>query len=831
MIKTTSKAQTLKLVESKVSLFKVPELLFFDTASFSSCPEKFISKIKDTFSGRPLVIRSSAADEDGTQNACAGEYDSVLNVSSTDSEAIRAAIATVIASYERKGPRTGQDEVIVQEMVLNTSISGVVFTHDLNSGAPYYVINYDDVSGLTNTVTAGDGEYANRTLYIHRGAVQALRSKRFQRLMLAIQELEQIMGSQFLDVEFALSEDFTPYLLQVRAITTQPNWNRAVAKRIDAALQGIQTFVRARLQPMAGVFGKTTVLGQMPDWNPAEMIGRAPRALAFSLHKTLITDHAWRIGREIMGYAVPIGQPLMVSLAGQPFIDTRLSFHSYLPAELSPEISNKLVDAWVRRLQKHPELHDKVEFEVAITTYSFDIDEKIEILIGDALSQAEQSAFKESRRQQTRDHLTGSCEGSISKALAKVEKLACKQAEARQSSTTVDITALFGMIDDCICLGTVPFSTLARHGFIARTILLSLNRRGILTMEDIQNIQSSVRTVASALVNDMRRFQMGELSRSDFMAEYGHLRPGTYDILSRRYDQMPDLGMNDSQVRPESAQNDFVLSVQQTREIDLLLQTEGFAEVDTAKLLDYVRSATVGREYGKFVFTRSISEMIELIAAFGERNGLSRDEMSHVPLSSLLGVVTETSEGSIEERLRQVAEDEAERHALSVAIRLPQVLFDEAGVHVVPFQVSHPNFITHKKITASCVCLIIGQIAPELTDKIVLIENADPGFDWIFSQQIGGLITKYGGANSHMAIRCAEFGIPAAIGCGEQRFEVFTDDVITKCHDEEISGILAIISDRFKPIAVLFITIQPLCKIQSRVIRNYFKFAPTALRF
>ena len=53
----------------------------------------------------------------------------------------------------------------------------------------------------------------------------------------------------------------------------------------------------------------------------------------------------------------------------------------------------------------------------------------------------------------------------------------------------------------------------------------------------------------------------------------------------------------------------------------------------------------------------------------------------------------------------------------------------------------------------------------------MLIENADPGFDWIFGHQIAGLITKYGGVNSHMAIRCAEFGIPAAIGCGEQRFE------------------------------------------------------------
>ena len=189
--------------------------------------------------------------------------------------------------------------------------------------------------------------------------------------------------------------------------------------------------------------------------------------------------------------------------------------------------------------------------------------------------------------------------------------------------------------------------------------------------------------------------------------------------------------------------------------------------------MDYVQTATAGREYGKFVFTRSVSEMLELIASFGELHGLSRDEMSHVSISDLLDVITKSSEGSIEERLRNIAEAEAEKHVLSAAIRLPQVLFDEAGVHVVPFQVSHPNFITHKKITAACVYLSTEQEAPSLKDKIVIIENADPGFDWIFSQHIGGLITKYGGANSHMAIRCAEFGIPAAIGCGEQRFEVF----------------------------------------------------------
>ena len=52
-----------------------------------------------------------------------------------------------------------------------------------------------------------------------------------------------------------------------------------------------------------------------------------------------------------------------------------------------------------------------------------------------------------------------------------------------------------------------------------------------------------------------------------------------------------------------------------------------------------------------------------------------------------------------------------------------------------------------------------------------MIENADPGFDWIFTKNPAGLITKYGGMASHMAIRCAELNLPAAIGCGDILFE------------------------------------------------------------
>ena len=54
-----------------------------------------------------------------------------------------------------------------------------------------------------------------------------------------------------------------------------------------------------------------------------------------------------------------------------------------------------------------------------------------------------------------------------------------------------------------------------------------------------------------------------------------------------------------------------------------------------------------------------------------------------------------------------------------------------------------------------------------MKNKIVLLESGEPGYDWIFTKNIAGLITKYGGVASHMSIRSAEFGLPAAIGCGD----------------------------------------------------------------
>ena len=108
---------------------------------------------------------------------------------------------------------------------------------------------------------------------------------------------------------------------------------------------------------------------------------------------------------------------------------------------------------------------------------------------------------------------------------------------------------------------------------------------------------------------------------------------------------------------------------------------------------------------------------------------------------------------------------------------------------VVEYKNSKPNFITEdivkgklKKIDKT------SKTSVNLNNRIIVIDSADPGFDWIFTNKIRGLMTKYGGMGSHMAIRCAELNIPAAIGCGHKIFKNLQNNtsITMNCNEGKI---------------------------------------------
>ena len=99
------------------------------------------------------------------------------------------------------------------------------------------------------------------------------------------------------------------------------------------------------------------------------------------------------------------------------------------------------------------------------------------------------------------------------------------------------------------------------------------------------------------------------------------------------------------------------------------------------------------------------------------------------------------------------------------------------------------SFINDKNVTGEIVILSKNNLKTEMTNKIVCIRNADPGYDFIFTKNIKGLITEYGGPNSHMCIRCSELGIPAAIGVGNSTYQkvINSKKITLDCFNKKIT--------------------------------------------
>ena len=784
-----TKAETLARLRPRVMKSKIPDFHHFTIQEWSLDRERVIHTIAEQLRHNRVIVRSSAIAEDGNHTAMAGAFLSIPDVDMADRENFQRVVDAVIASYENvPSTQNLQNQVLVQCMISDVSMSGVLFTQDLNTGAPFYVINYDDESGRTDTVSSGS---CNRTLLVHRDSWKELRSPRFLALIDAVREIEAAIGNDCLDIEFALDKNLCVYIFQVRQITTRAHWNRGITLRVHDALQRLRPFLTARLYPLPGIRGATTVFSRMSDWNPAEMIGTAPRPLALSLYQYLITDRVWRVARRRMGYAEPEGMPLMVALCGQPFIDVRLSFHSFLPADLSASIGDTLVTAWIARLKEHPHLHDKVEFDIATTVLAFDFEKRVSEQFPGVLNEEELAVYRDALQKLTHRLLSGA-QASIEEQLKNVETLAEKQRASSRSERGPAIARVAALLDDCIEFGTIPFSILARHAFIANSFLQSFRNCGIFSADDIERFHQTIPTIASELIHDLEQYQRGERTREQFMEHYGHLRPGTYDILSARYDKRSGViaAAPREQKSAEHAKCEFFLTAVQHRAIQTLLDAYSY-HISPEQLILYMKQAIQGREYAKFIFTRNISDALEIMTQWGDAVGLSVEELSYLCIHDILDALVVADGRTLEDYLRQRSEEGRRASEVTKVLRLPHVILSLSDLVIVPLLLHQPNFITHKRVRAPRVVITGADTDPEVIDsKIVVIESADPGFDWIFSRPLAGLITKFGGANSHMAIRCAEFGLPAAIGCGEQIFDrvVRSNVVELNCSEKRIES-------------------------------------------
>jgi glutamine kinase len=735
-----------RLGQMQAQTFKTLPFLAFEVSEWKANPERVLKRIRLASLGPALAVRSCVGMEDAIEREPPGFFDSVLNVPAKDT-AVRDAVETVIASYARRlHPSPVSDQIIVQQQLVGARKCGV-----FRVGAEvteYIDIDYDETPGQTSTVTSGT---ASRRVSISP-RIAALPSP-WKNIRRCADELRGSFVPPFF-VEFATDESGYPVVFQIRADRRQRLSAPAAqqAKGLEEAISAIE---------------KCGPLSVMADWNPAEILGVSPLPLDVSLYDELIMKGAWSEGRASIGWARPADPNLMIVVGGRPYVKIRQSLQSLLPAGLEPLAASRLVANRLAYLQAARDLHDKVEFRVMWSAYAIDAAAVRSELSGAGIAFSDIDALFDSLKRVTREAI------DTAPALLEADKAGLVQLDAARASLAAftrgaspgelakGVREAFRV---CVNLGTIPFSRQARLAFTFRYIINHLVECGGLSTTDIARWQAGLNTIVRQFRRDLQQMLCGKMAQAAFLKRYGHLRPSTYDIESLRYDERGPLSADAHEQMDVSAWTPGPCN-----RLGEILAAVG-AETGQSGFWQAAACAYQGREEIKFHFSALLSDVMRKLALHSMDASLGKFELRRVPLQGLLGFLE--SAASWEAFADSVRGYETDAHWRSGTLRLPDVIWSAGDLDVIMEPLLRPTFVG-AGIASGPVRVIEKDTSVrsgDLAGAIVAVETADPGYDWLFGHRVAGLVTAYGGEFSHMGLRCGEFDIPAALGCGPAVF-------------------------------------------------------------
>lgn len=743
-----TKAENLNYFKT-IKDINIPEGFHFNKIDWQNDKKKILDTISNNFK-KKIAIRSSFINEDNNENSNAGKYDSFINIK-LDRLNIEKKITLIFSrSISLK------DQILIQEMILDINLSGVILTKEINSGANYYVINYDDLTKTTDSITSGKVE--SKTIFVHKSASKInFKSKRLMIIVDHLRKLEKIVGCDHIDIEFILTNKNKFILLQIRKITKNNFWDKKLIKEIDKKI--LKNYKK---------FKENKIYSKMADWNPVEMIGEYPNRLSYTLYKYFITDNTWAKSRKKIGYSSPVNTNLMVDICGQPFIDTQKSFYSFMASNHSESLKKKIVNSNLSKLKEFPELHDKIEFEISETIFEFTNKNQFKSI----LSNKEFNSFKKNLIRHT-NHLILNGATEISFLLKKInEKNDYSKFSKKDMNFVCD-----EILDDYF-----SFGILARHAFIARKLIESFTNLKILSLKRKKEFFKALNSISNTFTIDYQKVLSSKMTKLRFMKKYGHLRQGTFDIESKRYDKI--VNFFDGKKKRFNKNNDFKLNIKESKQINSLLEKYNI-KIRANELFDYFSLAIKSREESKLIFTKRVSNLLEFIKSYAKKIKLSKSDIVHIDFFNFLDFLNN------KKKIVSIYKDVLfykEQFKINSNIKLPPVIKEKKDFIIITTGLNKTNFVTNNKVKSQVINIKNIKNRNEVNNKIVLIKAADPGYDWIFTFNIKGLVTMFGGLNSHMSIRCFEFDLPAAIGCGEKIFNEINEkkNITLDCKSKKI---------------------------------------------
>ena len=690
-----------------------------------------IENIVDSFS-KKIMIRSNSSSEDKEYSSSAGKYLSIGPIETNDLETIKKSWEMVVDSYEEQDNQS----VIFQNYIENAKSVSVLTSYKVGSDSAYRTFS-TYYGSETDAITSGKYSEINN-FFMHRSFdILPKKYEKYNVYLKIITQLEDLFKNKQLDIEMVLDKNNSPQLLQVRPLMGKKLNKESIFDEKDVIDRNLKNYKKLN-KTTADRFGTNQIYSNMSDMNPAEMIGKKPDNIAFGLYKFMFTDTTWNIQRGEFGYRKYSGGKLMELFNNVAYINVNHSLNSFLTRNLQKESCEEIINYQLNKLKENPHLHDSIEFDISRSSYVFDTVEEFSKEYKNIISPSEIIKWHNDLIQiDTQNKYT----------LEKNKKIILSTFSKLDKSFEYSKKENIKLIRDTMAL---PFTHHSRLGFVYFAQLNSLLEKEVISEDQKKLLLLSVNSISTKMKADAYEVKIGKKTLEGFLDVYGHIRAGNYNLLSSNLKN--NLNFTESLINnSEQPLEDNILPK------DIYTNIEEYFTINEIPLeasawIDMFQEGISTRENSKFYYTKGIDGILNEV---GEKNTSDRE------LFDLLDIEF-NEENTSDMRLKNVL--------------MPDLITSNEDFYFYEEMSKNGNYIGQGTVIGDVLLIDNEADRPNnLDNKIVVIPAADPGWDWIFNYKIKSLVTKYGGPNSHMAIRCAEHNIPAILGIGENNFTVISN--------------------------------------------------------
>ena len=715
-----NKAKNLEFVKNNSNI-KIPyfkEIAFDDFENIEETLGKFSEQI---------IIRSNSSKEDTDETSSAGKFLSIGPIDKNDISLIKKSWNEVLQSYEKDDNNT----VIFQDYVDGAKSVSVLTSYKVGTDSPYRTFS-TYYGSQTDAVTSGRYNKI-KNFFIHR-SLDSLpeKFKEYYKFFKIQNQLENLFGNKQLDIEIVTDRKEEPLLLQVRPLMGKAIKKEPIMVERSVIDENVKRY-KELIPTTDDRFGTNQIYSNMSDMNPAEMIGKKPDNIAFSLYRFMFTDTTWNKQRGEFGYRIYSGGKLMELFNNVAYINVNHSLNSFLTRNIKNETCEKIINYQLNKLETYPHLHDSIEFDISRSSYTFETDEKF----GE-----EYKNIIDSKEIIQWHHDLIEIDSFNSSTLHKNNEIILDAFSNLDDSFQYLDKENIKFVRDNMAL---PFTHHSRLGFVYFAQLNNFLKNGVINEEEKQNLLLSVNSISTKMKQDAYRVKIGDISLNDFLSIYGHVRAGNYNLSSSNLKS--NISFAESLI---NTSNEPIPS--EPLKIDIFKKIDDYFNLNkisytSENWVEMFQLAVSTRENSKFYYTKGIDGILSEVE---EKNISDRE------LFKLLDF-----EYNDMNTYNQKIEDTL----------MPDVITSSDDFYAYEEMNKDGNYIGQGTVSGEILFLDgTENNRNNLDNKIIVIPAADPGWDWIFNYKIKSLITEFGGPNSHMAIRCAEHNIPAILGIGEKNF-------------------------------------------------------------